>query len=425
MRTAYQHFCRVVDDAAQLVATRDPAVVERVKVPERVHVVSVPLTRDDGSQELLKGYRVQHSSARGPYKGGIRFHPQVTLDEVMALAGWMSIKNAVVDIPLGGGKGGVVVDAHALSVRELESLTRSYTERIWRDIGPDVDVPAPDVNTTPQVMDWLADEYARLTGVPSPAVVTGKSMSAGGSQGRDTATAQGGFEVLKEALATAGEGLAGRTAAIQGFGNAGSNAALLLKRAGVRVVAASDSTAAVYSEEGLPVNQLARFKKEAGFFSDLTRIEKRHRDSVLFEDVDILVPAALEGQITAENAGQIRARYVLELANGPTTPAADRILNRRGTVVLPDVLANAGGVVVSYFEWEQNVQGERWSRDEVAARLAAVMKRAYAAVVDLAEARRTSLRLAAYGIAIDRIAAALETREHVGPTKAAASPWGD
>jgi glutamate dehydrogenase/leucine dehydrogenase len=344
---------------------------------------------------------------RGPYKGGIRYHRQVTLDEVMALAAWMSLKTALVDIPLGGGKGGVTVDPHTLSPRELEALTRAYTERIWRDIGPEVDVPAPDVNTNAQTMDWLADEYGRLSGAPVPAVVTGKSLARGGSQGRDTATAQGGFEVLLEALAEAGESLRGKRVAIQGFGNAGANAALLLADAGATVVAASDSSASLASSDGLPVRDLVHYKAEAGRFADLGGLPKGEPDAVLTQDVDVLVPAALESQITGENAGGVRARWILELANGPLTPEADEVLASRGAVVLPDVLANAGGVVVSYFEWVQNLHGERWPREEVEARLATTMRRAYQSVSALAREKRITLRLAGYGVALERIATAL------------------
>jgi glutamate dehydrogenase/leucine dehydrogenase len=322
----------------------------------------------------------------------------------------MSIKTAVVDIPLGGGKGGITVDPHSLSPAELERLTRSYTERIHRDIGPSVDIPAPDVNTTPQIMDWLADEYGRLTAKRVPAVVTGKTLAAGGSQGRDTATAQGGFDVLLAALQDAGEQLAGKRAVIQGFGNAGANAARLLASHGAVVVAASDTSAAIAAEAGLPVRELARFKAEGGRFADLDRTYRRiDPDEILTYHADILVPAALEGQITEDNASRISARYIVELANGPTTPEADAVLDRRGVVVLPDILANAGGVVVSYFEWLQNLQGERWTREEVNRRLGDIMRRAYADVAGRAHKHQIDLRQAAYCIALERIGAALSS----------------
>ncbi len=406
MDNPYERFLATVDAVAQRI-TIDGATIEQIKVPERTHIVSIPLTRDDGTLELYTGYRVEHSSARGPYKGGIRYHPQVTLDEVKALAGWMSIKTAVVDIPMGGGKGGITVDPRTLSNAELERLTRAFIERIYRDLGPRVDIPAPDVNTTPEMMDWIADEYGRLTGTISPAVVTGKTIGHGGSEGRDTATAMGGFHVLQAALHDAGEELAGKRVAIQGFGNAGANAALLLDEAGAVVVAVSDSTAAIVSDIGLPVNELVRFKAEGGRFADLDdSFQRIDSAELLTYGVDILVPAALEGQITEENAPAITARYIVELANGPTTAEADTVLHDKGILVLPDILANAGGVVVSYFEWMQDLDGEHWTRGEVNLRLAEAMRRAYSGVAARARELGIDFRLAAYCIAIERIARA-------------------
>lgn len=407
--SAFERFTATVDAASAAAGVTDQTVVERIKTPERIHEVSIPVVRDDGRKQLFTGFRVQHSSARGPYKGGIRYHPNVNLDEVKALAGWMSIKTAVVDIPLGGSKGGIIVDPRTLSVAELEGLTRSYTERIWRVIGPQVDIPAPDVNTDARVMDWLANEYGRLAHGFAPAVVTGKSVTLGGSQGRDTATAQGGFDVLDAAFNETGETMRGKTVAIQGFGNAGGNAALLLEQAGALVVAASDSTACVVASEGLPVRALLDVKSRGGSFADVPGYDKKPSSAPLFEPVDVLVPAALEGQITGANAGRVQARWVLELANGPTTPEGDAVLEHLGVQVLPDILANAGGVVVSYFEWVQNLHSETWIREEVEARLAVTMRRAYQSVTELMDRKRISMRLAAYGIAIDRIAAAIAT----------------
>jgi glutamate dehydrogenase/leucine dehydrogenase len=408
---AYALFCATVDAASAVAGITDPWLLQRIKTPERIHQVSIPLTRDDGRRELLTGYRVQHSSARGPYKGGIRYHPNVSLDEVMALAGWMSIKTAVVNIPMGGGKGGITVDPQVLSLHELEGLTRAYTERIWRFIGPLVDIPAPDVNTDARIMDWLADEYGRLSGVADPAVVTGKTVEHGGSLGRDKATARGGFDVLEAALHAAGEDLRGKRVAIQGFGNAGANAALLLEEAGATIVAASDSTAALVSPSGLPARDLAAYKERNAHFCDLTDYERKRADAPLYEDVDILVPAALEGQITAANAERVRARWIVELANGPTTPEADAVLAERDVHVLPDILVNAGGVVVSYFEWVQDLHSERWLLEEVEARLAVIMRRAFDAVTAFANERDVSLRLAAYAVALQRIAAAIRETE--------------
>jgi len=407
--SAYARFLATVDGAARVAGIEDQFLVERMKVPERIHEVAIPVTMDDGSQKLFTGFRVEHSSARGPYKGGIRFHPDVCLDEVKALAGWMSIKTAVADIPMGGGKGGIKVDPRALSVYELERLTRAYTDLIARDIGPHVDIPAPDVNTDSQTMDWLADEYERVTGVRGGAVVTGKSLAHGGSLGRDTATAQGGFDVLEAALTAVGEGFDGKTVAIQGFGNAGANAAILFARAGAHIVAVSDSTAAVVDPTGLDVAAIVALKKRGGSFAELPGALAGQTAAPLFVAVDILIPAALEGQITAANAREVKARWIVELANGPTTPEADAILERRGITVFPDILANAGGVVVSYFEWLQNINGERWIREEVEARLAVTMRRAYESVTELATRKRVSLRLAAYAIALERIAGALRS----------------
>jgi glutamate dehydrogenase/leucine dehydrogenase len=323
----------------------------------------------------------------------------------------MSIKTAVVNIPMGGGKGGITVDPHVLSPRELEALTRSYTERVWRAIGPLVDIPAPDVNTDARIMDWLADEYGRLSGLADPAVVTGKTVEHGGSLGRDKATARGGFDVLEAALNAAHEDLRGKKVAIQGFGNAGANAALLLQEAGAVIVAASDSTAALVDPRGLPSEELAAYKERNSHFCDLVGFEKKRADAPLYEDVDILIPAALEGQITGENAERVKARWLVELANGPTTREADDVLERKGVHVLPDILANAGGVVVSYFEWVQDLHSERWLLEEVEARLAVVMRRAYDAVTAMATDKGVSMRLAAYAVALQRLATAIKEGE--------------
>ncbi len=413
----YERFVVVVESAAVVAGITDPELLERIKTPERIHEVSVPVTMDDGVERLFTGYRVEHSSARGPYKGGIRYHPNVSLDEVKALAGWMAIKTAVADIPMGGGKGGIKVNPRKLSMHELEALTRAYTDRIVRDIGPTVDIPAPDVNTDSQTMDWLADEYERITGVPGGAVVTGKSILHGGSLGRDTATAQGGFDVLEAALAATGDTLKGKTVAIQGFGNAGANAAALFTQAGAKVVAVSDSTASLIDHAGLNVAGLITYKTQGGIFTDMEGAVRGATDLPLFEPVDIVVPAALETQITAENAERVQARWIVELANGPTTLEADAILERRGITVFPDILANAGGVVVSYFEWEQNMHSEKWPIEVVEARLSVTMRRAYETVTALATEKKVSLRVAAYAIALQRIAAAIRAQRPVAAVR--------
>ncbi len=412
MENAFDRFVVTVDAAGKLAGV-DEVALKRIRVPERMHIVSIPIKSDSGQWEVFTGYRVQHSSVRGPYKGGIRYHPQVTLDEVKALAAWMAIKTAVVNIPMGGGKGGITVDPKALSKGELERLTRCYTERIYRDIGPMVDVPAPDVNTTSEMMDWLADEYGRLIGHYAPGVVTGKSMARGGSEGRDTATALGGFYVLQEAFNQEHIPLMGKRAAISGFGNAGYNMAIFLKNAGVKVVAVSDSTANVAQESGLDVDELVKFKTKGGRLADLNALKKISTEQLLAADVDILVPAALENQITAEVASRVRAPYIVELANGPVTTEGDIELNRHGVTVFPDILANAGGVTVSYFEWKQNVSGEMWTRADVNEKLQKVMARAFADVNALRHEKSTTLRLASYSVAIQRIATKMAATDSV------------
>jgi glutamate dehydrogenase/glutamate dehydrogenase (NAD(P)+) len=410
MISPYQHFLATLNTAGSHLNVSE-SLLKRIGTPERVHTVSVPLRRTSGDVEIATGYRVQHNSARGPYKGGIRYHPQVSLDEVMALAAWMSVKTAVVDLPLGGGKGGIAVDPHQLDQSELESLTRTYTERIHRDIGPFVDIPAPDVNTDSKIMDWLANEYGKLTGLPTPAVVTGKSIAAGGSEGRDTATAQGGFFVLEAALKRNRETLEGKSVAIQGFGNAGANFAKLASQAGAKVTAVSDSSASIGLDGGLPVFELARLKAEGGRFADCDGDFRRlSPEEFLTAEVDILVPSALEDQLSGEIAPDIKARYVLELANGPTTTEADVELERRDVIVLPDILANAGGVVVSYFEWLQNVSLERWNAAQVRVQLAEVMQAAFDSVFEIKTEKAISYRLAAYCLAIERIASAMTDR---------------
>jgi glutamate dehydrogenase/leucine dehydrogenase len=407
MSSPYHRFVATLEKAAAYTDVPE-ALVKRIGAPERSVTVSIPVKLETGKWELYTGFRVQHNSARGPYKGGIRYHPQVSLDEVSALAAWMSMKTAVVDIPLGGGKGGIVVDPHRLTLDELEALTRGFTRRIFRDIGPFVDIPAPDVNTDSRIMDWIADEYGKLTGLPTGAVVTGKSISAGGSEGRDTATARGGFFVLEAYLKEHGDDYQGKRVAIQGFGNAGANFAKLVAAAGAKVVAASDTTAALYLEDGLPVFDLARYKAEGGHFADMSGdFEKIEPLDVLASDVDILAPSALEDQIDAGVARKIRAHYVVELANGPVGTEGDAELERMNVVVLPDILANAGGVVVSYFEWLQNVSLERWSANQVNLRLAEVMHSAFESVSGIKRRKDVSFRIAAYCLAIERIATAI------------------
>ncbi|MFA9432551.1 Glu/Leu/Phe/Val dehydrogenase [Egicoccus sp. AB-alg2] len=379
--------------------------------PERAIAVQVPYVGDDGEMRVVPGYRIAHSTARGPAKGGTRFHPDVTAEEVAGLATLMSVKTAVVDLPLGGGKGGITVDPKRLSERELESLTRSYTRAIAGSIGPDVDVPAPDVNTDTRHMDWIADEYARVTGAPAPAVVTGKSLAAGGSLGRDTATAAGCRTVVLASAHRLGLPADARVA-IQGFGNAGAHLARLLAADGLRVVAVSDSGGAIHDPDGLDVAAVAAAKARSGSVvaHGATEIGP---EEVLTVDCDVLVPAALEGAIDARLAERVRARLVAEAANGPCTPEADAVLQERGVTVVPDVLASAGGVTVSCFEWQQNLGGEQWSAAEVARRLDERMSAALDDLWRVSESRRLPLRAAAAVLGVGRIAAALAERAGV------------
>ena len=376
--------------------------------PERSTAVQVPFHGDDGQIHVVPGYRVAHSTARGPAKGGTRFHPDVTPEEVAGLATLMSVKTAVMDLPLGGGKGGVTVDPKQLTVTELESLTRSYTRAIAGSIGPDTDIPAPDVNTDARHMDWIADEYGRCTGVPSPGVVTGKSLPAGGSLGRDTATAAGCRAVILASARRMGLPTDARVV-IQGFGNAGANLARMLRGDGLRVVGVSDSRGGVHDPAGLDVDAVAATKADHGSVVHHSA-ETVSSTELLALDCDILVPAALEGAIEAPRADAVRARLIAEAANGPCTTEADAVLAERGVTVVPDVLASAGGVTVSYFEWQQNLLGQRWSEARVADALEQRMSQALHDVWCVAEERRLSLRAAATVLGVDRIATAHEER---------------
>lgn len=394
-----------------------PAVVERLQHPERVITVSLPVMMDDGTTRVFEGYRVQYSSARGPYKGGVRYHADTDESEVKALAFWMAIKTAVVGIPFGGGKGGITVDPKRLSQSELERLTRAFARALSRDIGPDKDIPAPDLNTTPQIMGWIMDEYERVHGVKAPGVITGKPVQLGGSQGRGTATAQGGFYVLAQVMKKMKMKAPGTCVVIQGFGNAGAHMAELLYNAGYKIVGVCDSRGGVYDVRGrgmepkILLNQkVVHGTFDGSYQGDSKNYNFVQPDKLLEMDCDVLVPAALENQITDANAGRVKAHIILELANGPTTPEADAILHKKGKVVVPDVLANAGGVTVSYFEWVQNLQNSYWTEAEVLARLQPIMEESLVAVWERAQKYDTMLRTAAFILALERIAKALEAR---------------
>jgi glutamate dehydrogenase/leucine dehydrogenase len=401
-----------IDHAADEL-TLDGWIRASLHQPERSLAVQVPYVADDGDIRVVPGYRVAHSTVRGPAKGGTRFHPDVTPEEVAGLATLMSVKTALMDLPLGGGKGGITVDPKQLSELELESLTRSYTRAIASNIGPDVDVPAPDVNTSDRHMDWIADEYARVVGRPSPAVVTGKSIAAGGSLGRDTATAAGCRAVILESAERLGLPSDARVV-VQGFGNAGAHLARMLQADGLRVVGLSDSRGAIHDPNGLDVVAVSATKAAHGSVIHHPDVEHVSATDLLALDCDILVPAALEGVIERPEAEAVRARLIAEAANGPCTPAADEVLVDRGITIIPDVLASAGGVTVSCFEWEQNLRGERWTEAQVADRLATKMATALHELWHVAESRDLPMRTAATVLGVDRIATALEARSGVG-----------
>jgi len=374
--------------------------------PEREVRISIPVRKDNGSLEVYEGYRVQFNSARGPYKGGIRYHQDTDIDEVKALAFWMALKCAVVDVPLGGGKGGITVNPKELSEQELERLSRGWIRGMAPVIGPDKDIPAPDVNTTPQIMDWMADEYQKITGDTTRAVITGKPVEKGGSEGRGTATAQGGFYVFEEMNKELNLGQ-GSTVVVQGFGNAGQYIAKLFHEAGYRVVAVSDSQGGIQDPNGLDIPKLMEHKAERKPVNDFYAGTQVSNQDLLELECDVLVPSALENQITADNADRLRTKVILELANGPTTPEADLILFEKGIPVLPDILANAGGVTVSYFEWQQNLKGEHWTEQEVFDKLRPIMQESFAAVSSMAREKNVDLRTGAFIVAMKRIEQAM------------------
>ncbi|MBV6522490.1 MAG: Glutamate dehydrogenase [Gemmatimonadaceae bacterium] len=382
----------------------DPGIDRILRQPEREVTVALPVEMDDGRIEVFTGYRVVHNTLRGPGKGGIRYDSAVTPDEVRALAAWMTWKCAVVDLPFGGAKGGVLCDPFALSPREKERLTRRYTSALMPFLGPDTDVPASDVGTDEQVMAWLLDTYSMHAGHTSPAVVTGKSLLLGGSIGRADATGRGVMLTAEAALMQLGQRLEGATVAVQGFGKVGAAAARLLAQAGARVVAVSDHTRALHSDRGLDITQLANWTRRQRTLDGCPYGDVIAPDELLALDVDVLVPAAVENAITSHNAHTVRARVVCEGANGPTTAEADAVLDAQGVLVVPDILANAGGVTVSYFEWVQNRSGYAWDAATVDTRLAEVMRRAFTQVLQLAHQHEVSMRTAAYMLGIGRVA---------------------
>ncbi|HEU4402887.1 MAG TPA: Glu/Leu/Phe/Val dehydrogenase [Candidatus Polarisedimenticolia bacterium] len=388
----------------------DPWLREVLKRPKRQLVVSIPTKMDDGSIRVFEGYRVQHNLARGPAKGGIRYHPDVTLDEVKALASWMTWKCATVNIPFGGGKGGVVCNPKQMSLRELENMTRRYASEISIIIGPERDIPAPDVYTNAQTMAWIMDTYSMTKGSTQLGVVTGKPLQIGGSQGRNEATARGVQFVTREACREKKIVLKGARVAVQGFGNAGSIAARLLSEDGAKIIAVSDSSGGILSGNGLDIKAVLAHKEKTGTLRGFPGADGISNERLLELECDVLVPAALENQITLENAGRVRAKIVAEAANGPTTPGADEVLHKNGVFLIPDILANAGGVTVSYFEWVQSLQSFFWEEGQVNQHLEKVMTRAFAEVLAIARKYNVHMRTAAYILAVGRVAEATRIR---------------
>jgi glutamate dehydrogenase (NADP+) len=407
-----------LEKALKYVSISEDAI-ERLKYPKISLSVSIPLRMDDGSLRIFQGYRVRYDDTRGPGKGGIRYHPNVTIDEVQSLAFWMTFKCALLDLPFGGAKGGITVNPKELSRQELERLSRGYIEAIADFIGPDVDIPAPDVYTNEMIMGWMMDQYSIIQRKSSPGVVTGKPVTMGGSQGRDTATGTGAFYVINSLLPKFGKSPANTTVAVQGFGNAGSVVADLLFKAGYKVVAVSDSVGGVYAKDGLDIPSIRRYKSEhkqiaaiycADSVCNIVEHENITNEDLLALDVDVLIPAALENQINFQNADSIKAKYIFEVANGPVTSEADRILNKKGIYVFPDILVNAGGVTVSYFEWVQNRSGLYWRLTEVNERLKERMVGEAERVWAISQEFAVDLRTAAYIHGLNRLGEALDAK---------------
>ncbi len=406
---AFDNAIKQLEDAARY-CTCDKKLVEILKYPQKIIEVAIPLKMNNGKIKVFTGYRIQHNNARGPYKGGIRFHPAVNLNEIKALSLWMSMKCAVANIPFGGAKGGVIVDPKTLTAHELEHLTRGYIDKIFDFIGPLKDVPAPDVNTNAETMAWIMDEYSHISREHSPAVVTGKPVANEGSLGRDTATAMGGKFVLLEYLKTKDIDPKSLTVAIQGFGNAGYNMAKLLHEEGMSIVAIADSRGTVYNEAGIDPIAAMKFKEKSGSLRNMPGTTDIKPEELFSLECNIIIPAALENSIDAKIAKNIKAKIILELANGPVTPEADLILKEKGVDVIPDILANSGGVTVSYFEWVQNLSRDYWTAETVGNKLEAVMLQAFTDIYNFASRKKSTLREAAFALAITRICEATKNR---------------
>lgn len=398
-------------DAAAELLHLDPGLRAVLREPVRELHVTLPVRMDDGQVRTFKAFRVQYNDARGPAKGGIRFHPDETIDTVRALAAWMTWKTAVMDLPLGGGKGGIICNPKQLSERELERLSRAYINAIAWIIGPERDIPAPDVYTTPQIMGWMMDEFSKLRGYTTPGVITGKPMTLWGSLGRDDATARGAMYAIREAAKVTGVDLSKARVAIQGFGNAGTfGMSLVREMFGSCVVAVSDSQGGIFNPGGLDYREVLDYKEQTGSVVGFPKAQTISNADILEVDAEILIPAALESQITAENAARVKAKIVAEEANGPTTPAADEMLFKRGVFVIPDFLCNAGGVTVSYFEWVQNQRGMPWELEDVHKRLDRKMTRAFNETLEASRRFAVDMRKGAYCVAVGRVAEAVRAR---------------
>ncbi len=398
-------------DKAAKTLKLEPHVHEMLRWPMREIHVSIPVKMDNGTVKVFRGFRVQYNDALGPTKGGIRFHPEETIDTVRALAAWMTWKTALMDLPYGGGKGGVVCNPKEMSERELEELSRGYIRAIAQFIGPEKDIPAPDVYTNPQIMAWMMDEFSKIRQYNAPGVITGKPLRIGGSVGRNDATARGGMYVLREAAKKLGIDLKKATCAIQGYGNAGYFAhKLVTEMFGTKVIAVSDSKGGILNKKGLPFEEVFEHKNKTGSVVGFKGSEKITNEELLELDVDILIPAALEEVITGENANRIKAKIILELANGPVTPEADEILHNKSILFLPDFLANAGGVTVSYFEWVQNITGLYWEEEEVYSKLDTKMTKSFNAVWDAMREFNVDPRTAAYAVAVRRVVEGMQLR---------------
>ncbi len=407
----YENVLKVMDEAVEL-GNLSTDMYEMIRNPQRELKVYLPVRMDDGSVKVFEGYRVQHSNIRGPFKGGIRFHQNTDLNEVKALATWMSLKCAVANIPYGGAKGGITVDPSKLSKRELMRLTRRYTFAIESIIGPDKDIPAPDVNTNEQTMAWVLDTYSMLNGKPCPGVVTGKPLELGGSKGRPSATGRGVVISTKLILGVYGEKLEGTRLAIQGFGNVGANTARIAYHRGAIIVALSDVSGAIYNKMGIDADAVSRFVAEGHLLEEYEAEGIIHisNEELLECECDVLIPAALENQITEENAGKLKCRYVLEAANGPTTAEADEILKERGIILIPDIFANSGGVVVSYFEWVQNIQTLTWTKEQINNMLEEILTNAFYDIKKEVDIIHCTWRMGAYIVALRRLITANEVK---------------